>query len=127
MLLRGASDENQKRCDTHSEIIKRLARLETMEQHSGDAPKGSIQDILDEATIILPLADVIDIDQERARLQKEIEKVSADIEKIEKKLSNENFLQKAPEEVVEEQKNRKAEAETMREKLNQALNQLDAA
>ena len=127
MLLRGASNENQKRCETHGEIIKRLARLETMEQHSGDAPKGSIQDILDEATIIIPLADVIDFDQERARLQKEIDKVSADIEKIEKKLSNENFLQKAPEEVVEEQKNRKAEAETMREKLNQALNQLNDA
>lgn len=127
MLLRGASDVNLRRLDTHLDIIKRLARLESITPHDGDAPKGSIQDVLDEATIILPLADVIDIEQERARLKKEIEKVETEIEKIKKKLSNENFLEKAPEEVVAEQKSRQAEAEDAHEKLMLALKQLGAA
>lgn len=127
MLLRGASEDNLKRLDTHLDIIKRLARLESITPHDGDAPQGSIQDVLDEATIILPLADVIDIDQERARLKKEIEKVETEIEKIKKKLSNENFLEKAPEEVVAEQKSRQAEAEDAHEKLMLALKQLGAA
>ncbi|MBL1146409.1 MAG: valine--tRNA ligase [Pseudomonadota bacterium] len=127
MLLRGASDENLKRLDAHLDIIKRLARLESITPHDGDAPQGSIQDVVDEATIILPLADVIDMDQERARLKKEIEKVEAEIGKIKKKLSNENFLQKAPEEVVAEQKSRQAEAEDAHEKLMLALKQLGAA
>lgn len=127
MLLRGASDVNLRRLDTHLDIIKRLARLESITPHDGDAPQGSIQDVLDEATIILPLADVIDIEQERARLKKEIEKVETEIEKIKKKLSNENFLEKAPEEVVAEQKSRQAEAEDAHEKLMLALKQLGAA
>ena len=127
MLLRGASDVNLKRLDTHLDIIKRLARLESITPHDGDAPQGSIQDVVDEATIILPLADVIDMDQERARLKKEIEKVETEIEKIKKKLSNENFLEKAPEEVVAEQKSRQAEAEDAHEKLMLALKQLGAA
>ncbi len=127
MLLRGTSKENLARLQAHEDIIKRLARLESITPHDGDAPEGSIQDVLDEATIILPLADVIDIDQERARLKKEIQKVETEIEKIKKKLSNENFLQKAPEDVVEEQKNRKAEAEDAHNKLMQALKQLGEA
>jgi len=127
MLLRGASEDNLKRLDTHLDIIKRLARLESITPHDGDAPQGSIQDVVDEATIILPLADVIDMDQERARLKKEIEKVEVEIEKIKKKLSNENFLQKAPEEVVAEQKSRQADAEDAHEKLMLALKQLGAA
>ncbi|TVQ82903.1 MAG: valine--tRNA ligase [Micavibrio sp.] len=127
LLLRGASAENLARLAAHEDIVKRLARLESIVPHDGDTPKGSIQDVLDEATLILPLADVIDIDQERARLKKEIEKVETEIEKIKKKLSNENFLQKAPEDVVEEQKSRLAEAEDALKKLMLALQQLEDA
>jgi len=127
LVLKGLDDKNSVRIETHRSLVSRLARLEEITQSEGEVPKGSVQSVLDEATLILPIADVIDIDQERMRLQKAIDKVSADIEKIEKKLSNENFLAKAPEEVVAEQKERKVEAETVKAKLSEALAQIEAA
>ncbi len=126
MKLRDASSVTKDRINNNEEIIKRLARLETIEEFTGEAPKGSIQTIIDEATIILPIADIIDIGEERQRLEKEINKISKDIDKVDKKLSNENFIAKAPAEVITEQKKRKEDAEIAISKLNQALKQLDA-
>uniref|UniRef100_UPI002603AB5B hypothetical protein n=1 Tax=Asticcacaulis sp. TaxID=1872648 RepID=UPI002603AB5B len=79
---------------------------------------------LDEATLILPLADFIDVEKEKARLAKEIGKLEQDIAKIDAKLSNKNFVDKAPEEVIEEQRERRAEADTVRAKLADALARL---
>lgn len=126
MLLKDASAVTEKRLSIYSDIIKRLARLENISLIDTAAPKGSIQSVIDEATIILPIADVVDISQERARLQKEIEKVSANIEKINKMLNNAGFLAKAPEEVVDEQKELRREAEQVVAKLSQALKQIEA-
>ncbi len=127
MLLKGASDATRHRISVHGDIIRRLARLENIDFSDKPAPKGAVQAVLDEATIILPVADVINIDQERQRLRKEIDKLSADIQKIQQKLANESFVAKAPPEVVEEQKERMAEAENAKTKLAQALQHLDAA
>ena len=85
-----------------------------------------MQIVLDEATVALPIADVIDIGQEKQRLQKEIAKAESEIQKLQKKLSNEQFLAKAPEEVVEEQRERLAEEESARAKLGDALKRLSA-
>ena len=72
-------------------------------------------------------SDIIDIDQEKKRLQKEIDKLSENISKVDKKLSNKKFVENAPSDVVEEQKNRKQEAEQTRDKLSRALKQIEAA
>uniref|UniRef100_UPI002623E811 hypothetical protein n=1 Tax=Asticcacaulis sp. TaxID=1872648 RepID=UPI002623E811 len=61
---------------------------------------------------------------EKARLAKEIGKLEQDIAKIDAKLSNKNFVDKAPEEVIEEQRDRRAEADTVRAKLADALTRL---
>lgn len=81
--------------------------------------------MLDEATLVLPIADVIDIAQERARLSKEIAKAEGEMAKIDKKLSNQGFLAKAPEEVVEENKDRLAEETERRDRLAAALSRLE--
>ena len=83
--------------------------------------------MVDEATLALPIADIIDLDQERARLQKEIQKLEDDIKKIQQKLENKKFIENAPEEIVEEQRHRKEEAEGVINKLSEALKQLEAA
>ena len=75
----------------------------------------------------LPLADVIDLEQERARLQKEIDRADGEIAKIDKKLSNRGFIAKAPADVVEENRERREEAEQARAKLAEALKRLEAA
>ncbi len=82
--------------------------------------------MLDEATLVLPLAGVIDIAKEKARLEKEIEKIAAEIVKLEKKLANKSFLDKAPEMVVEENRERLEEAKAARTKLEEALGRLAA-
>jgi len=126
LLVKDAGRETQERLKTYDEIIRRMARLEVIEL-SKDVPKGSIQTIVDEATLVLPIADIIDLDKERARLSREIDKLTDNIKKIEQKLDNKQFTANAPDEVVAEQKNRKEEAETTLNKLSQALKQLEAA
>ena len=101
--------------------IAQLARLESMAALDGDPPKGSVQLVIDGVSVALPLAGIIDVDQESARLAKELARIGQEIAKIEAKLGNEKFLAKAPEHVVAEQQRRKSEAEAARDKLNEAL------
>ena len=88
-------------------------------------PEGAVQTVLGEATLALPLADVIDVDAERARLKKDIGKVEGEIKKISGKLGNQGFLDKAPEAVIEENKARLADEEARRDKLAAALERLN--
>ena len=124
LLVRDAGPAAGGRLTTHRDLIQRLARLAAIELHSGAAPHGSVQTVLDEATLILPLAGIIDLDQERARLRKEIARLEGEIVKVDKKLGNADFMAKAPEEVVEENRERRAEAATAVEKLRAALDML---
>jgi valyl-tRNA synthetase len=124
LYLKDASPGTMARAKRHKEVISRLARLRQISPLDGAVPNGAVQSVIDEATVILPLADVIDLGQERARLEKEIGRLGQDIDKIEKKLGNEKFLSKAPEHVVEEQRDRLAEATQARAKLEEALGRL---
>jgi valyl-tRNA synthetase len=126
LLVQGAGPSTKARLDTHRDVIMTLARLASIDPAAA-IPKGSAQTVIEEATLILPLADVIDIAQERERLKREIAKLAGEIEKIERKLSNEQFTAKAPPEVVEEQRERMAEAEQTRAKLAEALKRVAAA
>ena len=107
--------------DTHRDLIARLARLDSVAADDAPAPRGAAQAVHDEATLVLPLADVIDLEQERARLAKEVGKLDQEIDKIDRKLGNAQFLAKAPEEVVEEQRERRADAAAARDRLAAAL------
>ncbi|MDA0787686.1 MAG: valine--tRNA ligase, partial [Proteobacteria bacterium] len=125
-ILRDASDETQARLGRHRDQILRLARLEDVDV-GADLPEGAVQIVLGEATLALPLADVIDLGAERDRLAKEIAKLDKDIAGIDKKLANEKFLANAPEAVVAEQHERRAEAVDAKVKLEAALERLKVA
>ncbi|MEO9525880.1 valine--tRNA ligase [Roseibium sp.] len=114
VVVAGASDETKSRLTTHEAAILRLARAETVGL-ADQAPSGSAQIIVGEATVCLPLAGVIDLGAEKARLDKEAGKLEGDIQKVEKKLSNPKFVEKAPDEVVEGEREKITEA---REKLD---------
>ena len=90
--LRGAAPETAARLVRHREVIARLARLSEAEATEGEIPPGSVQMMLDEATIVLPLAGVIEFDKERARLDRELGKVGKERGKLERKLDNRQFL-----------------------------------
>ena len=87
-------------------------------------PKGAAQIVHDDAVLVLPLAGVIDIDAERKRLEKELARVSGEIDGIDRKLSNADFVARAPEHVVVEQQERKEAAKAARVKLNEALQRI---
>jgi valyl-tRNA synthetase len=78
-------------------------------------------------TAALPLAGVIDFAAERARLEKEIAKVEADIKRVDAKLGNADFIARAPEEVVEGEREKRDDAELRRQKLVEALARLEGA
>ena len=75
----------------------------------------------------LPLKGVIDLAAERARLAKEMQKAEADIARVDAKLGNANFVARAPEEVVEEEKEKREEALGRKEKIAEALERLKGA
>jgi valyl-tRNA synthetase len=75
----------------------------------------------------LPLKGVIDVGAEHARLQKEMQKAEADIKRVDAKLGNAQFLERAPEDVVEEEREKRAEAEGRRAKIVEALERLKGA
>jgi valyl-tRNA synthetase len=105
------------RLQRHREALLRLARLSGLDTVDGAPPKGALQLIVDEATFALPLAGVIDLDEERRRLDRELAKATAELERYDQKLANPKFLERAPADVVDEQRLRRAEAEQVRQKL----------
>ena len=127
LRVRDASEATLGRLGEHDEIIRRLARLKDIQRLDGEVPGGSVQIVIDEMTAVLPLGEVIDLAKERERLQREVAKVDGEIAKIQKKLANEQFLAKAPEEVIEEQKERQGEAVQTRDKLAAVFERLAGA
>jgi valyl-tRNA synthetase len=91
-------------------MVARLARIERFET-AATAPKGAVTLTVGGATFCLPLAEVIDIASERARLEKALEKLAKEASGLRAKLSNEAFVARAPEEVVDEQRARLEAAE----------------
>ena len=126
LLLKDASEATLARVEDHRDIISTLARVDAIAALDGAVPEGSVQAVLDEATLVLPLAGIIDIAKEKARLEKEIEKIAAEIRKLEAKLGNQDFLAKAPQAVVEETRERLDEAKAALAKLKEALGRLAA-
>ncbi|MBO6558933.1 MAG: valine--tRNA ligase [Nisaea sp.] len=125
LLLKDMSAETKARLERHREVILRLARLESAEA-TDQIPSGAVQGVIDEAVIVLPIADVVDLSQERVRLEKDLGKLDSEIMKLDKKLSNESFVARAPEEVVEENRERLAEERARRDKLAAALERIAA-
>ena len=124
--LRGAAPETAARLSRHREVIARLARLSEAAPLEGAVAPGSVQMMLDEATIVLPLAGVIEFDKERARLDRQLGKVGKDIAAMERKLENQQFLARAPAHVVDEQRERLDEARRTQARLKAALERIAA-
>lgn len=111
------------RLHTYEALIMRLARVETI--NLAHTPlKGAAQIMVGEATVSMPLAGIIDLAAERVRLTKDRDKAVKEIERIQAKLGNEQFMAKAPEEVVDEQRERLTEATQLRQRLESALARL---
>ena len=126
LTLAGVSEATQARAGRWSEFVKRLARTADI-SFATTPPQGSVQLLVRGEIAALPLKGVIDFAAERARLDKEMQKVEADIKRVDAKLGNAQFLERAPEEVVEEEREKREEAVGRRQKIAEALERLQSA
>jgi len=118
-LIRDAGDK----LDRYRDLIERLARIKL--QTSGGTTQGAVQLVVGGATVMLSLKGHLDVDRERARIQKDIDRSAVEITKADKKLANADFIAKAPAEVVAELRERLSEETGKRSKLAAALQRLN--
>jgi valyl-tRNA synthetase len=121
LFVRDADPAAAARLERHRDHFQRLARVEP------EAGEGNgIQAVVEGATLILALGDIVDLPKEKARLAKEIGRLDGDLAKFAAKLSNRGFLEKAKPEVVEEQREREADIRRDRDRLRAAYQRLEA-
>ncbi|TCR62267.1 valine--tRNA ligase [Bosea sp. BK604] len=126
LVLVNASDATKAAVEAWAPMIERLARVSTI-AFEAVSPAQSAQIIVRGEVAALPLAGIIDLDAERGRLGKELTKLDQDILAVDRKLGNPDFVARAPEEVVEENRERKAQAEARKLKIAEALARLEPA
>jgi valyl-tRNA synthetase len=126
LVLAGASAETKERAERWNDVIKRMARLADI-SFADTAPEGAAQLLVRGEVAALPLKGVIDLSAEKARLEKELAKAEADIKRVDAKLSNEKFVANAPEEIVEEEKEKRDAAGARKAKILEALELLKKA
>src|SRR5262249_21135316 len=118
-----ANHVTAERLALHRDLVITLARLASARTADG-VPSGSAQFIIEEAVVALPLGDVIDIAKERTRLEKEVAKAASEVGRIDAKRANEASVPKAPEEAMDEKRERRAKAAALRDRLSDALKRL---
>ncbi|GLQ39158.1 valine--tRNA ligase [Rhizobium albus] len=126
LVVVGASADTVSRLERQRDAMGRLARATSID-HAEAPPRGAAQIVVGEATYCLPLGQLIDVEAEKARLDKAIGKVDADLAKIGGKLSNEKFVANAKPEVVEAEREKLAELEAQRAGLVAARERIAAA
>ncbi|MDF1528946.1 MAG: valine--tRNA ligase [Sedimenticola sp.] len=127
VLLQNAGTEDQARLNRNRHYLDFLARLEsaTLLEDSDDAPESAIA-LIGKMKILIPMAGLIDKDAEISRLEKEIGKVQQNIARIEGKLNNPKFVDKAPEAVVQKEKDKVTADLAVLENLQQQLTKIQA-
>jgi len=105
MFVKANDKEILATLETNRAYLERFCNPETLTISTDiDAPEKAMTAVVTGAEIFLPLEGLIDIEEEIARLEKELEKLNSEVERVQKKLSNKNFVEKAPAKVVEEER-----------------------
>lgn len=123
LVLVGASEATRHSVEAWSPMIQRLARISEISFETV-APPQSAQIIVRGEVAALPLAGLIDLEVEKARLNKELGKLEQDVATVDRKLGNPDFMARAPEEIVEENRERKAAALARMAKIRESLERL---
>jgi valyl-tRNA synthetase len=126
LVLAGACPETKGRAQRWNDVVKRMARLADI-SFADSAPEGAVQLLVRGEVAALPLKGVIDFSAERARLDKELARAEADIKRVDAKLANEKFVANAPEEIVEEEKEKREAAAARKARILEALERLKNA
>ena len=122
VLLQNGSAEDAERLQRNRHYIESLARVESITWLEGEEAPESATALVGDMKVLIPMAGLIDKDAELARLQKELDRKQADLERTEKKLANDSFVARAPAAVVEKER---AKADSLRATLAGLREQLD--
>ena len=113
VLLQGGDARDRDLAATSGNLLQRLAKVGPIDWlPPGERPPANALALVGELKVMVPLAGLIDIDAERARINKEIERKLKDLKRIEGKLGNEKFVQNAPSAIVEKERTRAADAQS---------------
>ena len=125
VLLQHSSDSDRNRADKYSNLLHRVGRVESVTLLSDDEePPAAATALLGELRLLVPMKGVIDVDAERARLEKQQDKLNTDLARTRSKLDNENFVNNAPADVVTQERQRAAEFEKTLAQLSEQLEKL---
>ena len=127
VILQHASDVDERRSTEHAHLLQRVGRVETIALLAeGEEPPAAATALLGDMRLLVPMKGLIDVDAERARLNKQVDKVRAELAKANGKLGNEKFVNNAPPAVVAQERDRVTEFEKTLSQLQEQLEKLDA-
>ncbi len=127
VLLAGAGAEDKRRARDCGLLLERVGRVESVTVlDDGEEAPASATALLDELTLLVPMKGLIDVDAERARLAKQVDKLDVELKRSKGKLGNENFVNNAPPAVVTQERERLADFERQLEQLAEQRARLDA-
>ena len=107
--------------EKNKEIIISLTRSDSFEKEDYSKDKGMVQVIFNDGLIYLSLRGIIDFEEEKRRLQKNLKKTELELTKIHSKLNDKNFINNAPEEIILEQKEREKEYQLSKDKITKTI------
>ena len=126
ILLRNGTITDKNRMETHKPYLKKLAKLKTISWlEDNDKGPASATQRFNDLEILVPLAGLIDIDAERSRLVKEINKLESGLKVVETKLNNKKFVNKAPASIVSKEQEKKNQIESTLKSFKAQLQNLD--
>ncbi|WP_144395451.1 valine--tRNA ligase [Pleionea sediminis] len=127
LIIHNGSAEDERRLNENKTFLMTLAKLESINwKQKGDELPVSATALIGNMDLLIPMAGLIDVAAEKARVNKEIDRLSKDKERFAAKLANPNFADRAPEAVVAKEKEKLAETEATLEKLKQQITQLES-
>ena len=126
VLLQQASEQDKQRVEQNLLLLRRVGRVESVAELAIDEePPVSAAALLGEMRLLVPMKGLIDVDAERTRLGKQLEKAEAELARAKGKLGNENFVNNAPAEVVTQERARATEFEKTIAQLSDQIAKLD--
>ncbi|MCT7940522.1 valine--tRNA ligase [Shewanella holmiensis] len=124
-LLRGVSYEDRIRLEANQPFFASLAKLESMTiLNEGETAPMSTTQLIGNMELLIPMAGLIDVAAEMARIDKQLEKLSQEVSRIEGKLSNQGFVAKAPAAVIDKEREKMTGLSRDIEKLNEQKTEL---
>jgi valyl-tRNA synthetase len=125
VLLQNSGDQDRQRATANANLIQRVGRVETVTVLGDDEdPPASATALLGDMRLLVPMKGVIDVDAERARLEKQKQKVESDLAKTRGKLANDKFVNNAPADVVTQERQRATDFDRMITQLDEQLEKL---